>query len=141
MARPYPAAHPRLNFGVPAQTFDKIPMEDLYIFQGNMPAAIEIEQQQAQINAGAPKLRSSFQLSGLTPVRKTRGGEVRIADSSNFEISKTVAAALVTIHPGGMREMHWHPNADEWLYVIAGQARGNRVQHGAQRSDAEFQSR
>jgi oxalate decarboxylase len=111
-----------MNFGVPAQTFDKIPMEDLYIFQGNMPAAIEIEQQQAQMNAGAPKLRSSFQLSDLPPVRKTRGGEVRIADSSNFEISKTIAAALVTIHPGGMREMHWHPNADEWLYVIAGKA-------------------
>ena len=46
---------------------------------------------------------------------------MRIADSSNFEISKTIAAALVRIHPRGMREMHWHPNADEWLYVIEGE--------------------
>ena len=46
---------------------------------------------------------------------------MRIADSSNFEISKTIAAALVRIHPHGMREMHWHPNADEWLYIIEGE--------------------
>jgi oxalate decarboxylase len=46
---------------------------------------------------------------------------VQIADSSNFKASKTIAAALVTIHPGAMREMHWHPNADEWQYFISGQ--------------------
>jgi oxalate decarboxylase len=45
---------------------------------------------------------------------------VRIADSRNSTVSTTVAAALVTVHPGGMREMHWHPNADEWQYWIKG---------------------
>jgi oxalate decarboxylase len=110
-----------MNFGVPAETFSKIPLHDLYIFQGEMPGPIEAAQQQAAGDAGLPKLRSAFQLNEVAPIRKTRGGEVRIADSTNFEIAKTIAAALVTIHPGGMREMHWHPNADEWLYVIAGQ--------------------
>jgi oxalate decarboxylase len=110
-----------LNFGVPAETFAKIPLHDLYIFQGKMPGPIEAEQQQAAGDAGLPKLRSVFQLNEVAPVSKTRGGEVRVADSTNFEIAKTIAAALVTIHPGGMREMHWHPNADEWLYIIAGQ--------------------
>ncbi len=46
---------------------------------------------------------------------------VQIADSSNFKASKTIAVALVTIHPGGMRDMHWHPNADEWQYYVSGQ--------------------
>ncbi len=110
-----------MNFGVPADTFSKIPLHDLYIFPGKMPGPIEAQQSQAEGDAGLPKLRSTFQLSDEAPIRKTRGGEVRIADSGNFEIAKTIAAALVTIHPGGMREMHWHPNADEWLYVIAGQ--------------------
>ena len=27
------------------------------------------------------------------------------------------------IKPGGMRELHWHPNADEWQYYIGGRAR------------------
>ena len=110
-----------LNFGMPAETFSKIPLHDLYIFQGKMPGPIEAEQQEAAGDAGLPKLRSVFQLNEVAPVAKTRGGEVRIADSTNFPIATNIAAALVTIHPGGMREMHWHPNADEWLYIIAGQ--------------------
>ncbi len=110
-----------LNFGLPAETFSRIPLHSLYIFQGKMPGPIEAEQQQAAGDAGLPKLRSTFQLNEVAPVSKTRGGEVRIADSSNFEAAKNIAAALVTVRPGGMRAMHWHPNADEWLYIIAGQ--------------------
>jgi oxalate decarboxylase len=34
-----------------------------------------------------------------------------------------IAAALVEAEPGGMREMHWHPNTDEWQYYIEAQAR------------------
>jgi oxalate decarboxylase len=51
------------------------------------------------------------------------GGRVRIVDSSNFPAATTIAAALVEVDPGGMRELHWHPNADEWQYYIAGRAR------------------
>ena len=53
----------------------------------------------------------------------TTGGQVRITDSTNFPISKTVAAAHLDIQPGAMREMHWHPNADEWSFFIRGRAR------------------
>jgi oxalate decarboxylase len=41
---------------------------------------------------------------------------VQIADSRNFLANKDVAAALVTLAPGGLRELHWHPNADKWNY-------------------------
>jgi oxalate decarboxylase len=110
-----------MNFGVPADTFSKIPLHDLYIFQGEMPGPIEAARAEAQGSLGSPQLSSAFRLADLPPIRKTRGGEVRIADSTNFEVAKNVAAAHVTLHPGGMREMHWHPNADEWTYIIAGQ--------------------
>ena len=110
-----------MNFGVPAETFSKIPLHALYIFQGEMPGPIEASRLEAQGSLGVPQLASTFRLADLPPVKKTRGGEVRIADSSNFEIAKTIAASHVTLHPGGMREMHWHPNADEWTYIIAGQ--------------------
>jgi oxalate decarboxylase len=59
----------------------------------------------------------------MKPTRQTKGGEVRVVDSSTFNVSKTIAAVLVTVHPGGMREMHWHPNADEWQYWIKGKGR------------------
>ncbi len=110
-----------MNFGVPAETFAKIPLHALYIFQGEMPGPIEASRVEAQGSLGVPQLSSTFRLADLPPVKKTRGGEVRIADSTNFEVSKTIAASHVTLHPGGMREMHWHPNADEWTYIIAGQ--------------------
>jgi oxalate decarboxylase len=51
----------------------------------------------------------------MAPTRETKGGTVRIADSKNFTVSTTVAAALLTIRPGGMRNA-LHPNADEWQY-------------------------
>ena len=109
------------NFNVPAETFSKIPLHQLYIFPGQMPGPLAEEQAQAQGSVGKMANPSTFALSSMTPVRKTAGGEVRIADSSNFKASTTIAAALVTVHPGGLREMHWHPNADEWQYYIAGQ--------------------
>jgi oxalate decarboxylase family bicupin protein len=51
------------------------------------------------------------------------GGQVRVTDSTNFPISKTVAATHLIIEPGALREMHWHPNADEWSFFIRGRAR------------------
>ncbi len=38
-------------------------------------------------------------------------------------MATTIAAALVEVEPGAMRELHWHPNADEWQYYISGNAR------------------
>ncbi len=34
-----------------------------------------------------------------------------------------ISAGLVEIEPGGMREVHWHPNSDELQYYIEGEAR------------------
>lgn len=49
---------------------------------------------------------------------------MRITDSKKeFPISDRVAAAHLKIQPGAMREMHWHPHADEWSYFIRGRAR------------------
>jgi oxalate decarboxylase len=48
---------------------------------------------------------------------------VRIVDSSTVPASSTIAASIVEVDPGGMRELHWHPNADEWQYYVSGRAR------------------
>ena len=50
------------------------------------------------------------------------GGTVKTIDSRNFPVT-TLSALIIEIEPGGMREMHWHPDADEWQYYIAGEAR------------------
>jgi oxalate decarboxylase len=56
--------------------------------------------------AGKPPNPYVFHLSDLPPIKETKSGSVRIADSRNFLVSKTIAASLVTVKPGGLREMH-----------------------------------
>jgi oxalate decarboxylase len=56
------------------------------------------------------------------PVR-SKHGTVRIVDSRRFPVSTLVAAALIEVEPGAMRELHWHPTTDEWQYYISGQGR------------------
>jgi oxalate decarboxylase len=111
------------NFGVPAETFAKIPLNNLWIFQGRVPGDLSADQAAARGTAADPPHPFTFPLSSLPPTGETKGGQVRIADSSNFNVSTTPAAALMTIRPGGMRELHWHPNADEWQYYIKGKGR------------------
>jgi oxalate decarboxylase len=111
------------NFGVPAETFSKIPLHQLYIFQGKLPGTLAADQAAVKGTMGFPPHPFTFSLGSSAPTRQTKGGEVRIADSGNFIVSKTIAAALVTLRPGGLREMHWHPNADEWQYWIKGKGR------------------
>jgi oxalate decarboxylase len=43
-------------------------------------------------------------LTAQQPI-KTKSGTVRITDSCVFPVSKTIAAALVEVQPGGMREL------------------------------------
>jgi oxalate decarboxylase len=76
----------------------------------------------------------------IPPTKVTKGGEVRIVDSSKFKVSTEVAMAMITVHPGGLRELHWHPNADEWQYYIAGKARMTVVATGNKARTMDFQA-
>ncbi len=74
----------------------------------------------------------------MAPNKTTRSGQVKVIDSRNFPVSKTVAAAVVTVKPGGLRELHWHPNADEWQYYVQGQARMTVFNTGPRAQTADF---
>ena len=108
------------NFGVPESALSGIPSGERYIFQGEVPGPLE-EDESSSPN-GPPLEGFSHRMLEQEPIL-TEGGRVRIADSTNFPASTTVAAALVEVEPGGMRELHWHPNADEWTYFIEGKGR------------------
>lgn len=108
------------NFGVPENAFAHLPKDQVYIYPDQVPGSIE--SQAVQSPYGTVPLTFTHRLLAQEPL-VTPGGSVRIVDSRNFPISTTVAAALVEIKPGAMREMHWHPNADEWQYYLTGQGR------------------
>src|SRR5262245_3402064 len=108
------------NFAVPASLFGHTPDEsERYIFPAPLPGPLS----SAKI-PGATRVPQSYVSRFLAqePI-KTASGTVWINDSRNFPVNTTTAAALVEVNPGGLRELHWHPNGDEWLYVIEGQAR------------------
>ena len=53
-----------------------------------------------------------------TPAIQYSGGSVKIADSTVFNVATEVAVAEVTVEPGAMRELHWHPTESEWGYFL-----------------------
>jgi oxalate decarboxylase len=126
------------NFNVPASTFDKVPNKELFIFQTELPGDLKAEQMQAQRGAGEIPRRYDFRTSDLKPAKVTAGGEVKIIDSKNFPVSP-IAAAIVRVKPGGLRELHWHPNADEWQYYISGKGRMTVFAAGTHARTMDFQ--
>lgn len=111
------------NFGMSKQSVDQMFNGELFIFQAPIPSTLAEDQKLAAGKLGPSPHDFSFRTSQMAPTKKTKGGEVLIVDSSTFKVSTTIAAAIVTIHPGGMRELHWHQNADEWQYFISGTGR------------------
>jgi oxalate decarboxylase len=108
------------NFGVADNAFAAAPdPNQLYIFAAAVPGSLAADKM-----AGATPVPQTFshRMLAQQPVR-TRSGTVRITDTSVFPASKTIAAALVEVEPGGLRELHWHPNTDEWQFYIEGQGR------------------
>jgi oxalate decarboxylase len=111
------------NFGVPQEVFDNLPADiehTRWILAGAVPGPLA--QDKVASPAGTVPTSYSYRMLAQPPI-KTAGGQVRIVDSSNFPAASTIAAALVEIEPGGLREMHWHPNTDEWQYYIGGRGR------------------
>jgi oxalate decarboxylase len=126
------------NFGIGEQAFQNLPKQELFIFQADVPGGLEADQKTAAGALGKSPKDFAFRTMEMPPTKLTKGGEVRIVDSSNFKVS-TTAMAMVTVHPGGLRELHWHPNADEWQYYIAGKGRMTVVATGNKARTMDFQ--
>jgi oxalate decarboxylase len=128
------------NFGVPEAAFANLP-EDIehtrWILAGDVPGPLAADTVQSP--AGRTPVWYSYRLPAQKPI-KVAGGQVRIVDSSNFPAASTIAAALVEIDPGGMRELHWHPNADEWQYYISGQGRMTVFASGGKARTFDYQA-
>ena len=108
------------NFGVPASTFANFPKREVYIAKGPVPPPLPADPAPGTINPGT--LTHRYRLLAQRPDTYP-GGTNRLVSQREFPISTTITGALMRIKPGGMRELHWHPNADEWQYYIGGRAR------------------
>jgi len=106
------------NFRVTEAELAHLPAKELYIFPATAPASFAEDTM-----AGAGPVPQSFVYRLMAQeANHMPGGSVRIADERVFPAS-TMSAALVELEPGGLRELHWHPNGDEWQYYIEGEGR------------------
>jgi oxalate decarboxylase len=128
------------NFGTNSRALEKMRTEELFIFQSEVPPPLAEDQRAAAGTLGPSPLDFAFRVKQQPITQRTKGGEVRIVDSSLFKVSTTIAAAIVTVRPGGMRELHWHPNADEWQYYISGKGRMTVFATGARARTADFEA-
>ena len=127
------------NFGLDKETIAKVVRkEQLYIFPATLPQSLAQDKAAIGGRRVESPIQYTFKMSTMPPTKKTPGGEVRVVDSRNFPVSKNVAAALVTLKPGALRELHWHPNADEWQFWLAGKGRMSIVMNEGKARTMDF---
>jgi oxalate decarboxylase len=121
------------NFGVPAQTFANFPKSEVYIATGPVPPPLPADPAPGTLDSGA--LTHRYRLLAQR-AQDYPGGNIRLVSEREFPISTTMTGAIMRIKAGGLRELHWHPNADEWQYYISGRARmGVFGSHGRERTE------
>ena len=128
------------NFGVNQQAMKNMVRREKFIFQAAVPGALSDDQKATAGTRGLSSQEFAFRKSQMKVAKRTQGGEVTIVDSSMFKVSTTIAAAIVTVLPGGIRELHWHPNADEWQYYISGSGRMTVFATGGRARTMDFQA-
>ncbi len=108
------------QFNLPVSAFDNFPKSEVYIAQGPVPPALPLDPPAASGNP--PPLTHRFRLGSKRP-EIVAGGTFNLVSQKDFPISATMSGAILKLAPLAIREMHWHPNADEWQYYIKGRAR------------------
>jgi oxalate decarboxylase len=83
---------------------------------GNEPAFLDPPP--TDVN-GMPQFWASF---NLAPKRIQNGGWARQITQNDFRISTTISGVNMRLGPGGVRELHWHQQA-EWAIVTYGNCR------------------
>jgi oxalate decarboxylase len=124
------------NFGVPEDALDGLPQQERWIFADDVPGPL-VEDRVASPQGATPSF--VHHLAAQDPI-DTGAGTARIADSTNFPAAATIAAALVEVAPGAMRELHWHPNTDEWQYFLEGEGRMTVFASGSMARTFDFRA-
>lgn len=102
------------NFGLPESVFGSVPSPNPYISNGTID--------HHNVTGGNGELTGNASFAYYSkdhPLEKVpgEGGSLRIVDSKTFPIATTIAASIVTLKPGGLRELHWHPNVSPAYYL------------------------
>ena len=115
-----PANVVQRNLGLSADIVKGLPTKELYILPGKIPQTIPEAYLAGDLET--PQSAHKFRLRQM-PAMTFPGGWERIVTMKEFPVNNTLTSVLQYLEPGAIREMHWHPNADEWQYILKGQSR------------------
>ncbi|MGO2460111.1 MAG: cupin domain-containing protein [Ewingella sp.] len=106
---------------MPSSIFSKAKQGEAYIVAGRVPPALPLPHD----NGGRDdsKLKHHYPLLSEPPFFESEDGSVHIVSSKEFPVSTTMTGVIEIMKPGAVRELHWHPNANEWQYYISGKGR------------------
>ena len=110
----FPSDVVRENLGVPKDVLETFPKQILIVNTGPKPP-------QAVPESRNPLPTSPvFAMDDGVCGEAGTGGYVFQVRQAQFPISATMSGAWMHLDSGALRDIHWHPNADEMQYVLKG---------------------
>ncbi|MEZ5862606.1 MAG: cupin domain-containing protein [Geminicoccaceae bacterium] len=106
------------NLGLPEAALAAFPTKEVYFTHGPVPPAEPALPLQGALRA--PPESHRFRLMAQEPHSVHKGGREWRVGAAEFPISTTMTGVVLELEPKALRELHWHPNADEWQYVVSG---------------------
>jgi len=107
------------NFGLSEEALSRLPAEEVYFVHGEVPPEQQPLPHRGDLST--PPATHKFRLLAQEPHSTHAGGREWRVGVKKFPISTTMTGVVLDLEPGALRELHWHPNADEWQYIVAGQ--------------------
>lgn len=107
------------NLKTSPSTFENLPNKTLFIFEAPLPQPLLANKIEVSKVTGSVSEPLAFFTNKMKSNVTQIGGEVKIIDKNNFPVT-TIAAAIVRLKPGAIRELHWHRTSDEWQYYVEG---------------------
>lgn len=87
--------------------FDTVPSKEPVVSSGTIGSA-NVDSPNGMLEGNSSYVYKLSQVD--VPRAPGGGGTLAKVDSRNFPIATRIAAAIVTLEPKGLRELHWHPN-------------------------------
>jgi oxalate decarboxylase len=95
------------NFGVAEEAFKDLPRNELFIFQTEVLGTLEADQEAAEGTLGKSPSDFAFRTMEMPPTKRTKGGEVRIVDSSKFKVSTATIRTFRSRSGWPIRRRNW----------------------------------
>jgi oxalate decarboxylase len=111
------------NLNLRPSDLKDLPDKEVYIALGPAPPPLPVTPISGQGTTLVSPLSHKYSLASQKPFKRDSSGEVRLVSAKEFPISTTMTGGLINLAPRGLRELHWHPNADEWQYILSGKIR------------------